>query len=1079
LDEDHLKQGRGIPGAVEGPPAARLSSAPGVAYRCRNDSQWTVESVGKDVSEIITESKGAQEALTDANQRLAAHMDNSPLAVVEFDPGFRIVRWSDAAERMFGWCSAEVLGRAVEELRWVHEDDTEGTGRIMSDMQTGRRPRNVHVNRNYRKDGSVLYCQWHNSAIYDAQGRLTFILSQALDVTERHRAEEALRERTARYELVAAGTCDAIWDWDLVNRRVYFSPRWKELRGLSQDEVTDAEEEWSSGIHPEDAPRVMTAVQAHFDGRSAYFSEEYRIRCKDGTWKWILDRGIALRDAAGRVVRMAGSESDITDRKEAEQALHESEQRLAGIVGSAMDAIVSVDEQQRIRLFNAAAERMFGLSAEEAMGQPVARLIPERFRLAHGRHMRDFGATATTVRRMGTLGTLGTLRGLRASGEEFPAEASISQVEIGGAKVFTVILRDITDRINAEAGLRQSRERLELALQAARAGYWDWDLTSGRAACGTECYALWGVQPGVEDLDAWMQAVHPEDRERVNRAWREAGACGGDLRLEFRVDHPQGGVRWLMMMGRTLRDEAGCPMRMSGLSMDITDRKLAEEALRESQADLTRAQAVGRIGSWRLNVRRNELTWSPENHRIFGIPQGTPLTYETFLATVHPDDRAYVDRMWKAGLRGEPYDIEHRLVVDGQVKWVRERANLEFGQAGALLGGFGTTQEITELKAAEEALREANRRKDEFLATLAHELRNPLAPMRNAVEILRLRGSPDPGAASALAIIERQVKQMTRLVDDLLDVSRITRGKVQLRRECIALAAVVDGAAETSRHHMQCAGHQLSVVLPPEPIYLDADPVRLEQVLVNLLHNACKYTAKGGHIRVTAERAGTDVVVKVADTGIGIPSEQLSRCFDMFTQVTAAQEHAQGGLGIGLSLARSLVEMHGGSIEARSEGPGKGTEFIVRLPALDGAPAFQMPKAEDGAGIKAATARRVLVVDDNRDVAESLALLLRATGHDVEVAHDGLEAVEAAARYAPDVVLLDIGMPRQDGYAACRRIREHRWGQDMRIVALTGWGQDDDRRKIEEAGFDGHLVKPVEPSVLLGWLAERGKVEVD
>jgi signal transduction histidine kinase/DNA-binding response OmpR family regulator len=372
---------------------------------------------------------------------------------------------------------------------------------------------------------------------------------------------------------------------------------------------------------------------------------------------------------------------------------------------------------------------------------------------------------------------------------------------------------------------------------------------------------------------------------------------------------------------------------------------------------------------------------------------------------------------------------------------------------------------------ADEALREVGRRKDEFLATLAHELRNPLAPIRHAVDILQLKGSPDPTAQAAQDMIDRQVTHMVRLIDDLLDVSRITHGTLELRRQRIELAAIVDQALEATRPDIESAGHTLSVALPPQPIALDADPVRLAQVLVNLLNNACKYTEPGGHLWLTAERDGADVVVMVKDTGIGIPPEHLPRLFEMFSQAAAALEWSQGGLGIGLSLVRSLVELHGGSVAAHSDGPGTGSTFTVRLPILTEPSVPQMPAPARQDGPQAVRRRRMLVVDDNRISAESFATLLRLSGHEVEMAYDGQEAVRKAEAYKPDVILLDIGLPKLNGYDACRAIRAQPWGQSMILVAVTGWGQDDDRRQSRAAGFDGHLVKPVTRAALMQLLA--------
>jgi CheY-like chemotaxis protein len=312
---------------------------------------------------------------------------------------------------------------------------------------------------------------------------------------------------------------------------------------------------------------------------------------------------------------------------------------------------------------------------------------------------------------------------------------------------------------------------------------------------------------------------------------------------------------------------------------------------------------------------------------------------------------------------------------------------------------------------------------------------------------------------------------MVHLVDDLLDVSRISQDKIELRREPIELASVVHHAVEAVRPDYERMNHELTVTLPSQPTYLNADPIRLAQVVGNLLSNACKFTAKGGRIRLTVEQVGQQAVIRVQDTGIGMAAEQLLRIFDMFAQVDTSLERSRAGLGIGLTLVKKLVEMHGGTVEARSAGVGQGSEFVVRLPALS-KPLPPLPREPSGVKPVATVQRRILVVDDNPDAADSLALLLKLSGHEVHVAHDGLEAVEAAAKVQPDVILLDIGLPRLNGYEAARRIRNQQRDRSVILVALTGWGQDEDRRRSEEAGFDAHMVKPVDPAVLSNLLVE-------
>jgi len=365
-----------------------------------------------------------------------------------------------------------------------------------------------------------------------------------------------------------------------------------------------------------------------------------------------------------------------------------------------------------------------------------------------------------------------------------------------------------------------------------------------------------------------------------------------------------------------------------------------------------------------------------------------------------------------------------------------------------------------EAEALAEDLRRANQAKDEFLAVLGHELRNPLAPVRNALEVLRLRGVPDPQAARMHEIMERQMRHLARLVDDLLDVSRITRGRVELRKEPTDLASLVAGAVEGLRPLFEERGHQVSTSLPQSPVVLDVDPLRMEQVLANLLANAAKYTAPGGAISLTVEREGNEAVVRVRDNGIGIPPEMVERVFDLFAQADRLPDRVQQGLGIGLTLARRLVELHDGRVVARSAGRGQGSEFEVRLPSSTAsAPRPATPPLT----APARNGHRILVVDDNEDSAESLAILLRMSGHDVQIAHDGPSAVELAHVSSPEVVLLDIGLPGMSGYEVARRLRSRAGAATALLIALTGYGQREDRRRSQEAGFDLHLVKPVDP----------------
>ncbi|HKQ76795.1 MAG TPA: ATP-binding protein [Blastocatellia bacterium] len=419
---------------------------------------------------------------------------------------------------------------------------------------------------------------------------------------------------------------------------------------------------------------------------------------------------------------------------------------------------------------------------------------------------------------------------------------------------------------------------------------------------------------------------------------------------------------------------------------------------------------------------------------------------------------------------------EHEVVFDdGERRHFFGNAMPLRDESGHVRGAISAFVDITARVMAEESLREADQRKDEFLAMLAHELRNPLAPILNAISILNRPNLSDEQFEWSKGVIERQVGHLTRLVDDLLDVSRITQGKIILRKENLDLTKMVRRALETSRPLIDARKHQLTVSLPSETVRLRGDIMRLAQVLSNLLNNAAKYTDEGGAIWLTAEHVGDDVVLRVKDNGMGIPVEELPYVFDLFIQAGRSLDRAQGGLGIGLTLARSIVELHGGRIEALSEGPGQGSEFVIYLPLLELQPFLgDALRNVHGSymGVEAAApalsiCRRVLVVDDNADSAESLALALTLEGYDAKLAYDGPGAVELASAFQPQVALLDIGLPGMSGYELARQLRRRPGGSEMALIALTGYGQADDRRKSREAGFDHHLTKPVNYDTLV------------
>jgi len=542
---------------------------------------------------------------------------------------------------------------------------------------------------------------------------------------------------------------------------------------------------------------------------------------------------------------------------------------------------------------------------------------------------------------------------------------------------------------------------------------------------------------------------------------------------EILIERPDGTRLTALAHANPLFDEDGKIIGAVNVLVDISERKRSDAATSQLAAIVDSSDDA--IISKNLNGVIQ--SWNASAQRLFGYSaeQAVGRHVSFLFPPERMEEEDHILARLRAGERVYHFDTV-RVRSDGQPIHVSLTISPIKDETGRIVGASKIVRDITESKRAElrtysllTQLQESDRRKDEFLAMLAHELRNPLAPLRNILEIMRHGDDDGTLMERVRSTLERQLAQMVRLVDDLLDVSRISRGSLDLRKERVELASVIQQSVETCRPLAERAKHALTITLPPMPIHLQADPARLAQVFCNLLNNAYKYTDPGGVIQLTVERQGSDGVVTVRDTGVGIPPDKLDSVFEMFTQIDRSLERSQGGLGVGLTLVKRLVELHDGSVEARSDGPGRGSEFVVRLPIL-----IENPRAsslEPSGGAAPTSMQRILIVDDNRDAATSLSMLLKLVGHETETAHDGREAFDAAESYRPNVMLLDIGLPKMNGYDVCRRIREQPWGKTMVLVALTGWGQDDDRRQSKDAGFDHHMVKPLDLAELTKLLA--------
>jgi len=652
------------------------------------------------------------------------------------------------------------------------------------------------------------------------------------------------------------------------------------------------------------------------------------------------------------------------------------------------------------------------------------------------------------------------------------------------ASFFLEAYASAAERRHAETALQDTRARLESIIASAEVAVWDWDVPADRVVGDLRMTELFGLAPEDGDgapLSAYFGAIHPDDLPPTQVRLQQALDSGAPYDATFRVRTFSGGWRWVLARGRVERGPRG-PLRMRGVLIDATLQKQAEERMQASE----------------------------ERYRTLfdSVDDGVCLIEMLYDATGKPCDYRFLEVNASferhTGLQDavghtiralNPTHEAHWFATYGRVaatgvpeRFVNEAAGLGrwYDVYAARVGASGSHRvvvlftDITERRLTELELRrladdlaEQDRLKTEFLATLAHELRNPLAPIRSGLQLMR-RTRADPAAVARVQdIMDRQLDHLVHLVDDLLDIARITRGQVELKPDWIDLGEVLSAAVETSMPLIEGARHRLDLRLPATPLTLHADFTRITQVISNLLNNAAKYTPRGGAIVLAAERDGDDAVIAVSDNGIGIPPEALDEVFKMFTQVSQHAQHQPGGLGIGLSLVRRLVEMHGGTITAASGGVDRGSVFTVRLPlARRAAAAESAPAPADAGG--AAQGMRVLVVDDNRDAAETLGALVGMLGHEVAVANDGHQALRMMGSLLPQVVFLDIGMPGMSGYEVAQAARRDARLDTVRLVALTGWGGEADRERTRAAGFDEHLTKPATVAAIEAVLARFG-----
>jgi PAS domain S-box-containing protein len=828
-------------------------------------------------------------------------------------------------------------------------------------------------------------------------------------------------------------------------------------------------------------PIENPAIRALREGVAVGLANHALLLKRDGGECPIDDSAAPIRNDDGKVSGCVLIFRDVTAQRRIEQeraSQWHTARLLAAIVESSDDAIISKSLDGTIRSWNVAAERLFGHTAEQAIGKHISLIIPDE-------RIQEEEQIIAQLRAGHRIDHFETER-VRSDGQRMLVSLTISPIhDAAGAVVgASKIARDVTEQRQAEVRERQLGTEMAAANAKFQAFFEqsallgaildvdggvlepNWLFTEGSGYHLNEI-----VGRPVWD-GPWWNALEPS-RTRVREIAAEA-AAGRTARGEVSYRTADGSERSAVVVIHPMTNDSGLVLFLALSGTDITDRKKAEAE---------REMFVRMVENSTDFIGMSDLAGAPffvnrAGLEMIGLDSLEQARRTPVAEFFFPEDQSRIvnDFLPSVLERGHgEIDVRFRHFKTGEPRWIAYKVLTLPGSDGQPIGFATVSQDVTERRRLADDLRglaanlsDADQKKNEFLAMLAHELRNPLAPISNAARTLRL-GLDDKEAVRAAAdLVERQAAQLSRLVDDLLDISRITRGRIELRTTQTTLTPIIEQAVEVVRPLARRMNHQLTVTLPPHDIVVNADVTRLAQVIGNVLNNACKFTNPGGYIALTASEQDGDAVIRIRDNGIGIAEKDLPRVFEMFAQVDASLERTRDGLGIGLTLVKTLMELHGGSVTVTSAGPGRGSEFTLRLPVTHAIRTASVPSPTTPGAVQ--TRHRILIVDDNLDGAESLAMLLEFEGFETAIAHSGPAALEKARHFRPDVTLLDIGLPGMNGYEVCRQLREE-WGADVLIVALTGWGQPEHRARSREAGFDTHMVKPVDHDALMRLLA--------
>ena len=1093
-------------------------------------SKEELQSINEEYATINEELQLRNGSLAESEERLRQAARTGKVGIWDRDIISGKIIWSDALYHIHGVDQQQFKVNAASFLSLVHPDDRASIQLIFEKAEQSDSPVSAEF-RSIRPDGSEIWL-YIDATVLRVKGKPVRMLGATIDITERKLFEQELLQRTRALEAMnrIGNTLIAELDTRKIVQAVTDAGR--EVTGAAvaaffnknKDQEREGHELHAlSGISKEafanyPLTKITQLLGPLVDDAKALRSGDV---LKDGRYELkgrdpgALDEHLVRSYMTVPVISRNGSvlgglifghpqpdrftqeqesmvnglaaqaalaidnadlhiavQRELQEQQRVEVALRDSEERYRSLLESLPAGVFTCDREGRVLLYNKAAETIWGQAPDSAPGSwhggfkqftvDGLEMDPADSPMAHAVAEKISIHDEVIFERPD---------GSRCNVLVHPEPMFDLQGEVIGAQN---VMIDITEKLKVQELFRASEGRMRLATQATGVGIWEWNLTTGEMHWDIQMFKIYGAEStsdGVVPYSMWSKALLADDLKKNEDLLQKTLKDGGESHREFRIKrYSDGEVRFISGSEVLRRNDAGDPEWVVGTNLDITDEKNAERVLAESEQRFHLLADTMPQLAWIADAN-GDIHWY--NKRWFEYT-GTTLEQNKgwgWRAVHHPD---HIDRMepkWRDHLqKGLPWEDTFPLrSADGEYRWFLSRAYPVMDVEGNVQRWFGTNTDITDQRELSEKLMQADLHKDHFLATLAHELRSPLAPLKNGLQLMEIAPDDVEVQRDTHAMMVRQLNHLVRLVDDLMDVSRISRGKILLNKQPMDLRDSIHLALESTKPFFEHHQHELRIRICDEKLIVNADMARLTQVFVNLLTNAAKYTDDHGTIELTVNAEGKNAVIEVRDNGVGIDPDSIVHVFEMFAQVNDQQKvQAGGGLGIGLNIVKRLVEKHQGTVEVQSEGAGKGSVFTIQLPLYEGALTTIDPTMNDGdiAETKKNGPYRILVVDDNLDAAFTMSLLLKRRGHEVFTAHDGEKAVAVAEEVLPQIVFMDIGMPKKNGHEACADIRATEWGKNMHIIALSGWGQDDDKSRSKDAGFDQHVVKPINKATL-------------